>query len=82
MGFFVRKIEDLEEGGLRDVLEEVKWRGVISSGDWMLVKPDLLPRPRKGVTTNPALIAGVVEVLKERTDDGVVETDSTGGGRS
>ncbi len=45
----------------------------------MLIKPNFLTRPRKGVTTNPGLIARVVEVLRERTDDvAVVETDSTG----
>ncbi len=44
----------------------------------MVIKPNLLTRPREGVTTNPGLIARVVEVLRERTDDvAVVETDST-----
>ena len=78
MDVIVRRIEGLEEG-VRDALEGMKWRRVISPDDKVLVKPNLLTRPKKGVTTNPALIAGVVEVLKERTDDvAVVETDSTG----
>ena len=74
----VKKTDDLEEG-VRNALEEIRWKSVISSKDRVLVKPNLLTKPRKGVTTNPNLISAVIEVLRDRaTDVAIVETDSTG----
>lgn len=78
MDVVVRRVDDLEEG-VRDTLEEIRWKRVISSNDRVLVKPNFLTKPKKGVTTDPGLISAVVEVIKERTPEvAVVETDSTG----
>lgn len=78
MDVVVRRVDDLEEG-VRDALEEIRWRRVISSMDRVLVKPNFLTKPKKGVTTNPALLSAVIQVLRDRAKDvAIVETDSTG----
>jgi uncharacterized protein (DUF362 family) len=74
----VSRVEELGDG-IKRLLEDIRWREAVSTTDRVLIKPNLLTRPKRGVTTNPALIGGVVEALKERAEDvAVVETDSTG----
>lgn len=54
--------------------------GIIGRGDRVLVKPNMLSarRPEEGVTTHPALVRGVVELVQEAGAEAIIG-DSPGG---
>ncbi len=64
-------------GATRRALEESGILARVKRGTRVAIKPNLTyPYYKKGVTTSPAAIRAVVEVLRERTDKiAVVETD-------
>lgn len=54
--------------------------GIIGKGDRVLVKPNMLSarRPEEGVTTHPALVRGIVELVQEAGAEALIG-DSPGG---
>lgn len=62
---------------VRDALEFIGWQNIVAKGSRVAIKPNLTyVRYKEGVTTSPAVLRALLEILKERTDNiKVVETD-------
>lgn len=63
-------------------LEFIGWENIIQKNTRVFVKPNLtFPRYREGITTTPALVRGLLELLRSRADK-VILGESDGGNHS
>jgi len=67
MDVYFRRVVELEED-VRELLDMLRWRRVISAGDVVLLKPNFCGELRKGVTTNLELLECVVSLLRDRAE--------------
>lgn len=79
------KCSSYEEGKVKQSLKEAlalsgAWEGLIKKGSRVLIKPNMLAArsPEEGVTTHPALIRAVVELVQEAGGKALIG-DSPGG---
>lgn len=66
-------IDHQDEQSLRDVMERalewVNWTNIVRPGARVFIKPNFTyPRYKAGVTTTPAVLSALVQVLRSRTD--------------
>ncbi|MCX8191560.1 MAG: DUF362 domain-containing protein [Nitrososphaerales archaeon] len=76
---FVLKVDDDINTVVHEALERLRWREVIGQESVVLIKPNLLTMPKRGITTDMDLLRSVINIVKERAKRVIIgETDSTG----
>ncbi|MEM2210186.1 MAG: DUF362 domain-containing protein [Nitrososphaerales archaeon] len=75
---FILKVDNIEKA-IYEALERLRWKEIIEQGSVVLIKPNFLTLPKKGVTTDLDLLKSVIKIIKGRASRVIVgETDSTG----
>ncbi len=71
------RFDDSPKEAIREALEWIRWEEIVPKGSRVSIKPNLtFPTYKPGVTTSPAVLRALLEILKERTDRlAVVESD-------
>lgn len=78
---YITKIRDLKQD-IRDSLSFTGWEKHVNKGDTVFVKPNFTyPFYKEGITTNPAVLRSLLELLKDRASR-VIVGESDGGNHS
>jgi uncharacterized protein (DUF362 family) len=78
---YISKITDLDSD-LQKSLDFVNWKSQVKAGSTVFIKPNFTyPFYKEGITTSPALIKSLLEILKDRAGR-VIVGESNGGNHS
>lgn len=78
---YITKIHDLKQD-IRDSLTFIGWKDMVKNDDTVFVKPNFTyPFYKEGITTNPALLRDLLELLKDHASR-VIVGESDGGNHS